>query len=360
MRRPGSSSPPPRPRPAPPLLSPHLHPPHRQQLPDVLGRYQFKTYRVIPVQVEADAGKGVWQVETDRGTVCLKRTGQPADRMAFSIAAQLHLAAHGAPVPRLIPARDGTFAVESAGRVYVAYQWISGRSVRWENRDDLQASVEALASLHGASRGFTVPAGVKVFTKLGRWPDHYAEMEERLQKWKVQAEQQPEVRFHALFLAGVDTALELAARARAALATSPYDVLVQRTWPGDTLIHQDFGPSNIIMTGTGPCLLDLDTVTLEFPARNLRKLMGELMQSKGGWRSDIIDEVLGWYTKINPLPAEHLHLLGIDLMFPHVFHDSAKNWFKKNKPEKPDRMERACRFEREKADTLTVWLPKLR
>lgn len=335
----------------------------QSQLQAVLDRYPFKAHQITPVQVEAEKGKGVWKVETDKGAVCLKQTGHPADRIAFSVATQRHLAAHGAPVPEVIPPCDGSLFVAdgpTAGeQVYAVYQWISGRGVCWEDRDDLRASVAALASLHAASRGFAVPPGVQVFTKLGRWPDSYAEMEEKLKEWKEQAHWKPDNGFTAHFLAGIDVALELAAQARHALTASSYAALVERLWPGDTLIHQDFGPSNLIMTEIGPYLLDLDTVTFEFPARNLRKLVGELMKSEGGWRNEVLDEILAWYTEVNSLSREHLHLLAIDLLFPHVFYDAAKNWFKKNKPEKPERMARAARFEREKADNISVWLPKL-
>lgn len=340
------------------------------QLETVLERYPFKVRRIAPVQVEAEKGKGVWKVETDSGAVCLKRTGHPAERIAFSVAAQRHLAAHGAPVPEVIPTRDGSLFVvngvndmngrRDSDQVYAVYQWITGRDLHWEDREDLKASVEVLARLHAASRGFVVPQGVQVFTKLGRWPESYAEIEERLTEWKDRAKEKPDSRFNALFLDNVDAALELAAKARSALAASPYAAMVQRIWPGNTLIHQDFGPSNMIMTDNGPYLLDLDTVTFEFPARNLRKLVGELMQSKNGWRNEVLDEILGWYTKINTLSRDDLQLLAIDLLFPHVFHDAAKNWFKKNKPEKPERIARAARFEREKASNLSVWLPTLR
>ncbi|MBE3576170.1 MAG: CotS family spore coat protein [Limnochordales bacterium] len=342
---------------------PRLTPGSESRLLSILRQYPFEVRKITPVQVEEEKGKGVWKVETESGTLCLKRTGQPAERIAFSVAAQRHLAAHGAPVPEVIPTRDGSYFVVEDGQsdrqVYAVYQWISGRSPRWEDREELRASVVALARLHAASRGFKVPQGVQIFTKLGRWPENYEETEARLKEWKEQAAKQPENGLNAHFLAGVDIALELAAHARHALAASPYAAMVQRLWPGETLIHQDFGPSNLVLTRSDPYLLDLDTVTFEFPARNLRKLACELMQSKGGWRNEVLDEILEWYTATNPLSQEHLQLLAIDLLFPHAFHDAAKNWFKKNKPEKPERIARAARLEKEKADALSVWLRKL-
>ncbi|BAS28390.1 CotS family spore coat protein [Limnochorda pilosa] len=310
--------------------------------------------------IQAGGPKCVWKLETGRGPLCLKRLRQPAEPAAFSVGAQEHIARAGGPVPPVLRSRSGSPWVEVDGAVFVLYPWIDGRRARFTPEADLGPAVRALAAFHRTSRGFQPPEACRVSSKLGSWPRHYREIRERLEQWKTAAVARPDEPFHAAYLSAVDRELELARAAEAALGRSPYARMVEEALPGDTLCHQDYGEGNALVAPRGVWILDLDNVTFDVPARDLRKLLTSLMLDHGGWSDTLAQAVLEAYSGTHPLSDGDLELLVIDLLFPHAFHDAAKNWFKKGKPEKPSRLLDVLPFERAKEAALSRWVPRAR
>ena len=50
------------------------------------------------------------------------------------------------------------------------------------------------------------------------------------------------------------------------------------------LCHQDFTASNLILTSSKEIfVLDIDSITIDFPTRDIRKLLNKIMKKKGQW-----------------------------------------------------------------------------
>ena len=317
---------------------------------EVLSNYDVKAENTKIIQ--GGGIKTVWKIETSTGPVCLKRLRKTEEEAIFSINAQYYLAAHGAKVPAVYPTKAGDLYVNHNGEIFVLYQWIIGNPIRMDSRKaDLTRAITGIAEFHRDSAGY-LPEGLKVSSKLGRWPHYYESMKKRLLNWKELAAARPNDPMCKIFSANVDFFVELAEKARILLAASAYNEWAAEIELKGNLCHQDYGDGNALWTDTGIYVLDLDGVTYDLPARDLRKIIMKRMVKRGSWDTELINDMTGWYTAVYPLTPEQLRVLYIDLLFPHEFHNTAKNPFLKKKITGPEKIATAVKLEKQKIDII--------
>jgi homoserine kinase type II len=103
----------------------------------------------------SDAPKAL--LRTDRGRLLFKRRGPSRsriDRVAFSHRLQLHLAARGYPLPRLLGTRDENNSILRLGeRLYELFEYVAGESYSGSERET-RAAGRALAILHRLTADF--------------------------------------------------------------------------------------------------------------------------------------------------------------------------------------------------------------
>lgn len=297
----------------------------------VLARYDLAVQAVSLLQDEGE--KAVWVVETGTDRFGLKRLPHPFGKSLFVTAAQHYLRHRGVRVPRVVPATGGELVVEHDGLAYSVTEWLPGaRRPSLAVPDDRAAIVRALAGMHACSRGYSPPPAATVSSKLGRWHAHYQRMLDDLREWKAVAGQNPEVPAYRAFLAAVDHFADQAARAIAALASSHYDEWCAKAEAEGQLSHQDYGDTNTLFAGDGLLyIIDFDSLTHDLPVRDLRKLINKLMKTAGEWDLRCLSTVLDQYTAEYPFTGDEMSVLLIDLRFPHLFHNAAKNCFRKGK-----------------------------
>ena len=100
-------------------------------------------------------------------------------------------------------------------------------------------------------------------------------------------------------------------------------------------------------------MLDLDGVTYDLAARDLRKIIGKQSEDGDGWNKDRVGRIVGWYEGGRKLSAEEKEILAIDLLFPHWFFAEVKNMYKKNKQVPASKIERAAAFEKSKVPVIS-------
>lgn len=317
----------------------------------LLTRFGLGNSAVRPVQMER--GKAVWRVDSPRGPVCLKECHHDHGRMLFALGGQHHAHNAGAPVPAVLPARDGSLVVDAAGRLFCAFQWLDGRRPRPGRREEFAAMVQALARFHRCSRGYQPPEGARVSSKWGRWPQHYRTMCRQMAEYRELARQYFG-RQAGQVLPLFDHHIALGEQAREQLLASPYPELTAAPEATAPLNHQDYGPGNAVITPGGTYVIDLDGVTYDLPARDLRKLAFKVGQG-AGWQPAALLELLRWYEGEAPLtPAERQCLLA-DLAFPHGFHATVKNLRKRTVG--IPAITRSARQEQEKRAALPALVP---
>ena len=95
--------------------------------------------------------------------------------------------------------------------------------------------------------------------------------------------------------------LHLADKAINELAMSKYAELNREDSPSIVLCHQDFGKGNALDAPDGIYVLDLDGVTFDLPARDLRKIIGKNAENRGQWQTGAIRDIIDCYCEVNPL-----------------------------------------------------------
>jgi spore coat-associated protein S len=85
------------------------------------------------------------------------------------------------------------------------------------------------------------------------------------------------------------------------------------------LCHQDFAAGNLILTPSGIYVLDTDSITIDIPARDIRKILHKVMKKSGKWDIELTKRVFDYYQSENPLAESEWFVVKMDILFPHLF-----------------------------------------
>ncbi len=319
----------------------------------------LKRYGLVPESmtvIQSGDIKTVWKVKANGRFLCLKRLRQTIDKARFSVNAQIHIKNSGGLVPGIILDTEKQPIVQYSDQLFVLYEWINGTDLNFGSPSDLKRAVQGLARFHTASRGYRPVGDSRVSTKLGKWPEQYASMKNKLAVWKENALVSLSQPSYAAYAKYSDSMISLAGQAIDRLSRSRYGQLTAEASGSIVLCHQDYGKGNAISAGSDIFVLDLDGVTFDLPARDLRKIIGKIAENKGRWEADSIRDILGWYSEVNPQNEDEKEALYTDLLFPHWYYGLVKNLFQVSKPLKAAEIERIARLEEAKVPILKTFL----
>lgn len=316
----------------------------------VLAQYDIEP---VKIQVVQQGGiKTVWKVITGNDTFCLKRLKHTKEKALFSVEAQRYIRSKGGLVPDIILNRAHEAITDRNDELFVLYEWIEGKQLNFGNKEDFMAAMEGLAHFHKSSKGYRPPEGARVSTKIAKWPDQYRSMLNRLTEWKSVSARKAGTPVHDAYLKWVDPIIALGEKAIRYLEGSSYGDLSAPNSQAIVLCHQDYGKGNGLLTPDGVWILDMDGVTFELAARDLRKIILKTMEDKGKWHEESMLEIISWYERANTLSMEEKRMVYIDTLFPHGFFGTVKNQFQKNKPVKASSIEQIGRIEMSKENSL--------
>ena len=320
-----------------------------------IARAVLTQYDVTPAQiqiVQQGGIKTVWKVSSENGATCLKRLKQSREKALFSVGAQKYIKENGGYVPDVIANKANETITCFNNELFVLYEWVEGKQLNFNKQEDLMAAIEGLARFHKCTKGYTPPEEARVSTKLAKWPDQYRSMLTRLSTWK-NISCQKKAAVYDTYLKWVDRIMALGEKTINFLEDSPYDVLSSPGAPAVLLCHQDYGKGNALLTQKGICVLDLDGVTYDLAARDLRKIILKIAENQGKWDEETLRDILTWYERGNTLSYDEKKMAYIDILFPHSFFGAVKNQFLKNKPVKDASIEKIGRIEMSKETLLT-------
>lgn len=320
---------------------------------DVLSRYGIVPESISVIQ--GGAIKTVWKLKAGGKQLCLKRLRQTIDKAQFSVNAQIFIKNAGGLVPGVILDKSNQPIVQYNDQLFVLYEWINGTDLNFGNPADLRRAVQGLASFHIASRGYKPDGEARVSTKLGKWPEQYGSMKNKLAAWKEIAAGSLSQSHYSAYVKYSDSMINIANQAIDRLGKSKYNLLAGENSSSIVLCHQDYGKGNALAAGSDIYVLDLDGVTFDLPARDLRKIIGKIAENKGQWQAGSIKDILSWYTEVNPLNEDEKEALYTDLMFPHWFYGLVKNLFQGGKPLKAAEIERIAKLEEAKIPVLKAF-----
>jgi len=328
---------------------------------DSLALNVLKEYGITPASltmVQGGSIKTVWKLAANGRQLCLKRLKQTMDKAAFSVNAQLYVRNSGGKVPGVILNKSGKPITEYKEQLFVLYEWINGNDLNFGLQAELKQAIQGLASFHAASKGYDPEEQARISTKLGKWPEQYDSIKNKLTDWKKIARNNGTSPAHQAYSGCADSIIGIAGRAKERLETSKYSKLTEEGSKSIVLCHQDFGRGNVLAAKDGIYVLDLDGVTFDLPARDLRKIIGKIADNTGNWSAETIREILAWYTDKNPLTDDEKEILYIDLMFPHRFYGLVKNLYQNGKALKASEIERTAKLEEAGEALLKTLLEK--
>lgn len=316
----------------------------------VLAQYDVNP---VKIQIIQQGGiKTVWKILSDNGSTCLKRLNKSPEKAIFSVEAQKYIKSNGGLVPRVIANKAGESITYFQDELFVLYEWVDGKQLNFNTKDDFMAAMEGLALFHQCSKGYEPPEEARVSTKLAKWPDQYRSMLNRMREWKNISQQKAGTAVYDAYIKWIDQIVALGEKAIQHLEQTGYDELSRPGSSSVVLCHQDYGKGNALLTPKGICVLDLDGVTFELTARDLRKIILKTMETQSKWDEQVMQDIISWYEKGHALTRDERNMVYIDCLFPHAFFGSVKNQFQKNKSIKPSSIEKIGRLEMSKQNIL--------
>ncbi|WP_066634972.1 CotS family spore coat protein [Desulfolucanica intricata] len=314
--------------------------------------------QVNKIQLIADKGKKkVWKVVSPNGIKVLKKIPVSESRARFIVSVIRHLVRQGVKIPQIITTYGGMdYYLSPKKEIYLLMEWIEGTKPDFNMH--LEYVVKAMANFHKGLYDFDIKSFVHVPDRRGTWINSYKKRQKKLLNIKLCTLENNEVA--QLFLANLDYFLKKAYKAQRLLEQSYYSswVLNKKI----CICHQDFIPQNLkIGDHSELYVFDLDTLVIDVPALDLRKLINNVCKSIGNWDSTLVKSIVRYYNSINPLTSREWEVVFIDLMYPHLFYSLINNYCSKPVPGCLKnlnylRLKKAINFEQSKDEFLEEYI----
>lgn len=279
--------------------------------------------------------KGVWWVQTPQGYKILKKISNSEDTLKYILSTVKHLANNGVRLPKVNITRDGRDYVNIDGTCYVLSDAVNGRNPIYESPQELEAVIKEMARFHRASIGFALLPDTKPKVHLGIWIEDYQEQIDDMEKFYKQEQTQEQTdAIGKLILREFPEFYSRATKAINGLKGSEYKEWVDKVSKAGGLCHQDFAAGNLLLDTSGTMyVLDTDSITIDIPARDIRKIFNKVMKKAGSWNLELARKILGYYQSENPLSPSEWQVVKLDLMFPHLFIGAMNKYYYKRDKE---------------------------
>ncbi len=324
---------------------------NQEPLGQVLDNYDIN---VQSIRSETYKGKkGVWWIETDKGLMVLKKISNSEQTLKFTISAINHLSENGIHLPPIIKTRDGIDYAIADGSCYVLSGAVKGKNPSYGSAKELELIIKGLAEFHAASRGFKVLPDTKPKIHLGKWEEDLTSQLEDMRGFydrEVSANGLNEI--GKFIITEFPYFYERAISAIEGLRTEEYVTWVEKARLQGALCHQDFAAGNLILNPSGILyVLDTDGITIDIPARDLRKIMCKVMKKNGKWDFELSKKIFKIYQSVNPLKPSEWRVVMTDIKFPHLFIGAMNKYYYKRDKEWSDekyfnKIKEMCAFEK--------------
>jgi spore coat protein I len=320
-----------------------------------LAKKVLLEYKIVPGYLKLLQSKGLktlWKLIYKNTPLCLKRLNQSPEQALFSVNAQIYILNNGGNVPKIYPNAKGNAITEYNGQLFVLYSWVDGRDMNLDDPKDLALALQTLSKFHTDSIGYEPPTTAIISSKLGRWPKQYESMKNRMLKIQELCSQNLNNASYSTYIKSVDPIIEICNKTISFIDNSSYNDLCNIEQKQSCLCHQDFGTGNVMLSKEAGIVIDLDSVTYDLPARDLRKIIGKRMMKFNDYSIRNIETILKFYETNNILSPNHREVLKIDLMFPHWFFGLIKSIHKNNETINSDKISSIAKFEQNKFSVL--------
>lgn len=300
-------------------------------LQNILLEYGLANTQVLELR---DKGKKtVWQVDSGGRKMVLKKMPSSVSQTRFIIDAASHLISAGVRVPKLVRTKGRENFVSVDNLAYILMEWIDGKQPDYTR--DTEAILSSLAAFHRGSLGFKPSSEYDCRSHLGAWPGSYQKKKNQLQAYAEHArEHRDKDEFSEIFLQNFKLAFEKIEQAVNTLEKSHYKEWVELARTQGCLCHQDFTPKNLRMQRDGGItVFDLDSITVDIPARDLRKILNKFLKKDGARKEKTLKRMASAYQANYPLTKGQWEVVAADLLFPHLFYGIVDKYYLNRAPD---------------------------
>jgi len=328
-----------------------LNNPNREPLEKVLDQYDL-TVKSIKTETYKDK-KAVWWVETDRGRMVLKKVSSSEQTLKYLLSALRHLRSNGIHLAPIIKTRSGMDYTVVDGTCYVLSGAVEGKNPSYASKNELALIIRGLAEFHTASHGFEVLPDTKPKIHLGNWvQDLTSQLEEMKTFYEQEASVNGSNEIGRFILEEFPYFYRRALDAIDRLSSDDYKNWVEKGRQQGVLCHQDFAAGNLLIDPSGKLyVLDTDGITIDIPARDLRKILCKVMKKNGKWDFELTKRIMRIYQSVNPLTPSEWKVVMTDIMFPHLFLGAMNKYYYRRDKEWTEekyfrRIKEMCAFEK--------------
>ncbi len=294
-----------------------------------LEKYDIK---VLGIKTESyKEKKGVWWIETSDGKKILKKQSHSTQTLDFILAGVEHLMQNGVKIPKIIKTKEDTDYALVDNTCYVLSEAIDGKTLDYSSPNNIERIVGELANFHKASVGFVPPENCKIRTHLGLWIEKYQHELDKLKKYyEIERSQSNHSEFGKIILKEYPYFYKRIETALNEFRKNSYFKWANEVKKTGALCHQDFTAGNLIYTEAGDLyVLDTDSLTIDIPLRDIRKILNKIMKRKKKWDIALVKDILAWYQKQNPLESWQWEVLKPTITYPHLFTGIMSKYYEK-------------------------------
>lgn len=286
-------------------------------------------YGVIPeimVRIRRKSDRQVWKItDTNKNIYALKYLEKSA-RAPIIAGVNGYMHGKGIPVTPVLPTLDGTSFVNVDNGCFLLFQWLEGKHPSYTEPGMIEKMAILLAKFHEASHGYAASGNPIADNRLD-WKKIYKKKMKKMERFRVKAS----VGDDSFSKAYISHLPWLQARAKWVLERLPQTALLtlMDTVKHDPRLgHGDYSHLNVLRNNHNELtVIDLDTVSIALPMRDISHLSTLINQSLGAWSRERFQLVLDAYQQIRPLSAEEYELLLLDQIFPHKAIRLAQKYF---------------------------------
>ena len=290
-----------------------------ENINSILSQYDIN---IKNIKMESDKGKkAVWWINTTSGDKVLKKHSCSAQTLEFILAAVEHLQRGNVNLSKVIKTKDNASYIKGSKGCYVLSDAIIGNVPNEDKPQELKMILEALATFHSASKNFVPPMDSKVRVHLGFQKEEFESQILKLKSfYDIEASNPKHSEFGQIILASFPYFYKRMQLAIDENQKSNYARWCVEAKDTNCLCHQDFTASNLVLTSSKKIfVLDIDSITVDLPIRDIRKLLNKIMKKRGQWDPKLAGQMLQWYNAVNPLERWQWQVLKETLIFPHLF-----------------------------------------
>lgn len=290
----------------------------QQEISKVLSKY---AYSIKDIKCINDKDKkGVWWITSSNNNMILKKMSGSEATIKFILSATNYLISKGCRLPKILKNTDNNDYTNLNKNLYVLYEGLIGNKIDDGIAKERQAIIGEMGKFHRASAGFIPPVDSKPKNHLGTWTYEYSEYVEMLKTMCLDQKNKTNLKtIDKIIIREFPYFYRRAIKAIDGLKGQEYENWVNKLSKTGGLCHQDFSTANLLRTDKGIYIIDTDSLTIDLPARDIRKLLNKIMKKTQKWDLSAVSSFIEWYNSQNKLTNEEWKVVMYDLMFPHLF-----------------------------------------